>query len=138
MLVAEKIGKRFAGVTALHEVTIELLPATVTAIIGENGAGKSTLMKILSGVYADYEGRILLNGQEVRFANPKEAQEKGISIIHQELNLIPDLSIADNIFLGRELTNSWGVLDKKAMRQQTTALLQRLSLQLSPDTLVRD
>jgi ribose transport system ATP-binding protein len=138
MLVAEKIGKRFGGITALHEVTMELLPATVTAIIGENGAGKSTLMKILSGVYAEYEGRMLLNGQEVRFANPREAQEKGIAIIHQELNLIPDLSITENIFLGRELLTAWGILDKKAMRRQTTALLQRLQLQLDPNTLVRD
>jgi ribose transport system ATP-binding protein len=138
VLVAENIGKRFAGVTALHEVTMELLPGTVTAIIGENGAGKSTLMKILSGVYAEYEGRVLLNGEEVHFANPKEAQEKGISIIHQELNLIPDLSISDNIFLGRELLTAWGVLDKKAMRRETAALLQRLKLDLDPTTLIRD
>lgn len=138
MLVAENIGKRFAGVTALHEVTMELLPGTVTAIIGENGAGKSTLMKILSGVYAEYEGRVLLNGEEVHFSNPKDAQEKGISIIHQELNLIPDLSISDNIFLGRELLTAWGVLDKKAMRRETATLLQRLKLDLDPTTLIRD
>src|SRR6202012_4439618 len=108
------------------------------AIIGENGAGKSTLMKILSGVYAEYEGRILLNGEEVRFANPKEAQEKGISIIHQELNLIPDLSITENIFLGRELTDRWGLLNKKAMRSRSIALLQRLKLNVSPETLIRE
>jgi ribose transport system ATP-binding protein len=116
---------------------MQLRPARVTAIIGENGAGKSTLMKILSGVYAEYEGRILLNGKEVRFANPKEAQDKGISIIHQELNLIPDLSITENIFLGRELTDRWGLLNKKAMRERVAALLQRLKLNVSPDTLVR-
>ena len=117
---------------------MQLQPAKVTAIIGENGAGKSTLMKILSGVYAEYEGRILLNGQEIRFANPKEAQEKGISIIHQELNLIPDLSITENIFLGREITDRWGLLNKKAMREQTVALLQRLKLNVAPDTRIRE
>ncbi|WP_207425132.1 sugar ABC transporter ATP-binding protein [Pedobacter sp. SYSU D00535] len=138
MLVAEKIGKRFAGVVALNEVSMELPPAKVTAIIGENGAGKSTLMKILSGVYPEYEGRILLDGKEVRFSNPKEAQEKGIAIIHQELNLIPDLSITENIFLGREITNGWDMLDKKSMRQKTQELLNRLKLEVSPDTLIRD
>ena len=117
---------------------MQLQPAKVTAIIGENGAGKSTLMKILSGVYAEYEGRILLNGQEIRFANPKEAQGKGISIIHQELNLIPDLSITENIFLGREITDRWGLLNKKAMREQTVALLQRLKLNVAPDTRIRE
>ncbi|HEV2479454.1 MAG TPA: sugar ABC transporter ATP-binding protein [Puia sp.] len=137
MLVAEKIGKRFTGVIALHDVSMQLRPGRVTAIIGENGAGKSTLMKILSGVYAEYEGRILLGGREVRFANPKEAQEKGISIIHQELNLIPDLSITENIFLGRELTDRWGLLNKKAMRERTAALLRRLKLNVPPDTLIR-
>jgi ribose transport system ATP-binding protein len=138
LLVAEKIGKRFTGVIALQDVSMQLRSARVTAIIGENGAGKSTLMKILSGVYAEYEGRILLNGAEVRFANPKEAQEKGISIIHQELNLIPDLSITENIFLGRELTDRWGLLNKKAMRERTAVLLQRLKLNVSADILVRD
>ena len=138
MLVADNIGKRFAGVIALEEVSMQLLPARVTAIIGENGAGKSTLMKILSGVYAEYEGRILLNGQEVRFANPKEAQENGISIIHQELNLVADLTIAENIFLGRELKTRWGTLDKKAMRNRTAALLERLKLNLDPSTPIRE
>ena len=138
MLVAEKIGKRFTGVIALNEVSMELPGGKVTAIIGENGAGKSTLMKILSGVYPEYEGRILFKGQEVRFGNPKEAQERGIAIIHQELNLIPDLNITENIFLGRELTNSWNMLNKKAMREKTQDLLNKLKLTVSPDTLIRD
>ncbi len=138
MLVAEKIGKRFTGVIALNEVSMELPGGKVTAIIGENGAGKSTLMKILSGVYPEYEGRILFKGEEVRFSNPKEAQERGIAIIHQELNLIPDLSITENIFLGREITNSWDMLNKKAMRQKTKELLDKLKLHVSPDTLIRE
>ena len=138
MLVAEKIGKRFPGVVALDEVSMELLAGKVTAIIGENGAGKSTLMKILSGVYPEYEGRVLYKDREVKFANPKEAQECGIAIIHQELNLIPDLSITENIYLGREVTNGFGVLKKSAMREKTQELLDKLKLSVNPDTLVRD
>lgn len=138
MLVAENIGKRFSGVIALNNVSMDLPGGKVTAIIGENGAGKSTLMKILSGVYPDYEGRIIFKGQEVHFANPKEAQQLGIGIIHQELNLIPDLSIRENIFLGREIVNSWDILDKKAMQQKTQELLNKLKLNVSPDTLIRD
>src|SRR3954454_11005227 len=112
---------------------MELHGGKVNAIIGENGAGKSTLMKILSGVYKDYEGRILLKNEEVSFANPKEAQEKGIAIIHQELNLVPHLSITENIFLGREMINGWGLLDKNAMRRKTQSLLKRLRLAVNPD-----
>jgi len=138
MLVADKIGKKFFGVTALSDVSMELLPGKVTAIIGENGAGKSTLMKILSGVYSDYEGKIIYKGEEVRFANPRDAQACGIAIIHQELNLIPDLSITENLFLGREVFTTWGFLDTKSMHQKTQELLSRLQLDVSPETLIRD
>ena len=133
MLVAQNITKRFSGVTALDKVSLELHPGKVNAIIGENGAGKSTLMKILSGVDQDYEGKIIYRGNEVRFQNTRDAQNKGIAIIHQELNLIPYLSITDNLFLGRELTTTIGTLDKKAMRQQTKGLLQRLMIRAHPD-----
>ena len=138
MLVADHITKRFSGIAALDDVCLELPAGKVTAIIGENGAGKSTLMKILSGVYPDYDGRILYNGKEVRFANPRQAQNAGIVIIHQELNLIPHLSVAENIFLGRELNTSLGFLDKKAMRQKTRALLDRLKLRVDADALITD
>ncbi|GAB3925472.1 sugar ABC transporter ATP-binding protein [Larkinella terrae] len=138
MLRAENITKRFAGVTALENVCLEFQAGKVNAVIGENGAGKSTLMKILSGVYPDYEGRILYKGKTVRFSSPREAQDGGIAIIHQELNLIPYLSITENVFLGRELTTSWGTLDKKAMRARTQQLLDRLKLAVSPDTLVAE
>jgi ribose transport system ATP-binding protein len=138
MLVAENITKKFPGVIALQDVNMELHPGKVNAILGENGAGKSTLMKILSGVYSTYEGRILLNGKEVRFANPKEAQHAGVAIIHQELNLIPYLSITENIFLGRELLNAVGILDHKKMRLRVKDLLVRLKLDVSPDALVKD
>lgn len=138
MLVAENITKRFSGVTALDNVCLEFQAGKVTAVIGENGAGKSTLMKILSGVYADYEGQIRFKGDSVRFASIRDAQDCGIAIIHQELNLIPYLSITENIFLGREITARWGTLDKRAMQKRTRQLLDDLKLSLDPDTLIAD
>ena len=138
MLVVENITKKFPGVIALDKVCLEIEPGKVTAIIGENGAGKSTLMKILSGVYHDFEGKIVYKNQQVRFANPKEAQERGIAIIHQELNLIPYLTVTENIFLGREIINRWGMLDKKAMRLKAKQLLDRLKLNIDPDTLIAE
>lgn len=134
MLAVENITKKFPGVTALNNVSMELYPGKVNAILGENGAGKSTLMKILSGVYPDYEGRIVYNDQPVFFHSVRDAQARGIVIIHQELNLIPYLNIRENIFLGREIINNWGLLDKETMRRKTLALLQRLKLNVDPDT----
>jgi ribose transport system ATP-binding protein len=134
MLVVENITKKFPGVLALDNVSLSIEAGKVTAIIGENGAGKSTLMKILSGVYPDFEGRILFREEPVRFANPKDAQEKGIAIIHQELNLLSCLTITENIFLGRERINRWGLLDKKAMRREAMVLLKKLKLDIDPDT----
>ena len=117
MLVARNITKTFSGVTALDKISMELYPGKVNAIIGENGAGKSTLMKIFSGVHTQYEGEIILNDNPVHFSSTKDAEASGIAIIHQELNLVPDLSITENIFLGSELVNAWGILDKKKMHQ---------------------
>ena len=138
MLSARNITKRFSGVTALDDVSLDLRPNEVHAIIGENGAGKSTLMKILSGVYTDYEGRVELNGQIIQLKNTKEAHEAGIAIIHQELNLIPYLTVAENIFLGREHTNTFGLLDNTRMRSETREVLQRLKLDIDPETVVKD
>lgn len=138
MLSARHITKRFSGVTALDNVSLDLQSGKVNAIIGENGAGKSTLMKILSGVYTDYEGIIELNNQVVKFEGTRAAQEKGIAIIHQELNLIPNLSVVENIFLGREITNRFGLLDKAAMRQKTHLLLDTLRLDIDPSVSVKD
>ncbi|WP_158994517.1 sugar ABC transporter ATP-binding protein [Mucilaginibacter sp. L196] len=138
MLAAHHISKKFSGVTALDDINLELPAGKVTAIIGENGAGKSTLMKILSGVYDDYEGDVIYKGNKVRFKNPREAQNAGIAIIHQELNLVPYLSITENLFLGRELKNSVGFLDKKAMRLKAETLLQKLKLSVPADTIIAD
>lgn len=133
---AKNITKTFGGVTALDGVNLEVHQGKVNVIVGENGAGKSTLMKILSGVYPDYEGSLILDHEEVRFNNPKDAMARGIAIIHQELNLIPYLTIAQNIFLGREIQNSYGLLDSKAMNDKTKELLARLDCNLHPKTLV--
>jgi ribose transport system ATP-binding protein len=134
MLAVKNITKRFAGVTALEDVTLELQKGKVNAVIGENGAGKSTLMKILSGVHQDYEGEIIYKDQSVRFINPRDAQKNGIAIIYQELNLIPQLSVMENIFLGREELTRWGFLDKEGMRAKSQVLLDRLKLFVDPDT----
>lgn len=138
MLQAQNISKSFSGVKALSNINLQLRPGKVTAIIGENGAGKSTLMKILSGVYTQYEGNIIYNGKTVKFSGTRAAEAAGIAIIHQELNLVPYLSIAENIFLGKELTNSFGMLKKSKMNDITHQLLLRLNLSLSPDAKIID
>ncbi|MBC8005940.1 MAG: sugar ABC transporter ATP-binding protein [Verrucomicrobia bacterium] len=134
MLEAKNISKSFSGVKALSNICLKLYPGKVNAIIGENGAGKSTLMKILSGVYTQYEGEIVYDGKPIKFSGTRAAEDAGIAIIHQELNLVPYLTIAENIFLGREIINAFGVLDKKKMNEITKRLLLRLNLYLNPDT----
>jgi ribose transport system ATP-binding protein len=132
VLQAKSISKTFGGIKALDSVNLEIYKGQVNAIVGENGAGKSTLMKVLTGIYQDYDGQIILDGNEVTFANPKEAQNSGIAIIHQELNLIPYLSVAENVFMGREFINRLGLIDYKKMYGQTKALLERLDLNINP------
>ena len=132
ILQAKSISKSFGGIKALDCVDLEVYKGQVNAIVGENGAGKSTLMKVLTGVYQDYEGQIILDGHTVTFASPKEAQNNGIAIIHQELNLIPYLSIAENVFLGREFVNRLGLIDTRRMHDETTKLLERLDLNINP------
>jgi ribose transport system ATP-binding protein len=136
MLEVKHITKKFPGVIALDDVSLSVPAGKVTALIGENGAGKSTLMKILSGVYTDYEGEMSFKGAPAKFSGPKDAQEKGIAIIHQELNLIPYLTVSENIFLGRELLTQYGTLDKNRMRRKTQELLDKLKLMVKPDTQV--
>jgi len=136
LLEAQNITKTFAGVTALDQVNLTLERGKVTALIGENGAGKSTLLKIMSGIYTDYDGTIQFKGQTIKFSAPRDAQNLGISIIHQELNLIPYLTVAQNVFLGRELINKFGFLDQEKMNQRTGALLDRLKMQVDPKALV--
>lgn len=138
MLELQHISKNFGGVKALRDVSLRLYPGKVNAIIGENGAGKSTLMKILSGVHTSYEGKILQEGKELQFAHTKDAEKAGIAIIHQELNLVPGLSVAENIFLGREKVNAAGVLRGNQMDTEAGLLLKKLNLDINPRTRVAD
>jgi len=133
VLEIQQITKKFPGVTALNNVSFNIKKGEVHALVGENGAGKSTLMKILSGVYQPTSGKIVLDGKEVTFKDPKEAQQLGISIIHQEFSLIPYLSGVDNIFLGRELKRKNGLLHKAKMKAQAEAVLKRLNADINLD-----
>jgi ABC-type sugar transport system ATPase subunit len=135
LLEARGIGKQFAGVKALDAVSFGVQLGAVHAVVGENGAGKSTLMKVLSGVYQPDAGEILLAGAAVKFANPRAAEAKGIAIIHQELNLVPSLSVAENIFLGRE-PKRFGFVDKRRIEREAQALLGKLEHKLEPQALV--
>ena len=138
ILQMEKITKQFPGVKALDSVTLEVKRGTIHAICGENGAGKSTLMKVLSGVYpyGTYEGKIIFMGQEMKFKNIKESESAGIGIIHQELTMIPELSVTENIFVGNELTKH-GLVDWDEERRRTREILKRVGLSIDPDTLIK-
>ena len=137
MLEIKAIGKSFPGVHALRGVSFDVAGAEVHALVGENGAGKSTLMKILSGVYTDYEGELLLDGRRLDLESPRDAQRHGIATIHQELNLIPELTVMENIFLGREPRTALGTLDTRRMARDARALLDRLNLPIPPDRAVK-
>ena len=138
LIEIRQVTKRFPGVVALQDVSFDVRRGEFHSICGENGAGKSTLMKILSGVYADYEGQILLNGSVVNFSGTRDAEERGVSIIHQELNLVEELTVAANIFLGRELTSGWGLLNDRRMEVEAEGLFQQLDSHISPRQLVRE
>ena len=134
------IAKSFGGVRALLDVTLTAGAGQVHAICGENGAGKSTLMKILAGAITDFEGEIHFNDRLVRFAGPRAAEDAGIRIIYQELNLVPQLTVADNIFLGREKTwgGRLGWLDNRAMAARSKSLFDRLGAAISPQARLSD
>lgn len=138
MLEAINISKSFPGVKALDGVNMRFQAGKVTAILGENGAGKSTLLKILSGVYTDFEGEILIDGEAKKFSKITDSQAAGIAIIHQELNLIADLSITENLFLGNEITNDWGVLESKKMEKLATEQMSKVGLDYSPKTKIKN
>jgi ribose transport system ATP-binding protein len=128
------ISKTFPGVRALEGVSFDCAAGEVHAICGENGAGKSTLFKVLGGVYRPDSGTIHVNGREVSFAHPAEARRAGISIIHQELSLLPHRTVAQNVFLGLEPIR-YGALDRAAMRAGTSRLLDRLSSTIDPEAM---
>jgi ABC-type sugar transport system ATPase subunit len=132
------ISKRFPGVQALAGVDLRVLRGEIHAVVGENGAGKSTLMKILAGAYHADAGTIQLDGRAVTFGSPHEAQAMGIGMVYQELNLVPDLSVAENIFLGRQPVRRFGWVERGRLRTAARALLDTLGAPLDPDALIRD
>ncbi len=134
-LVAKGIGKSFPGVRALDGVDFAVAGGELHAILGENGAGKSTLMNIFSGVFPPDSGSIAINGEAVAFADPRAAREGGVAMIHQELNLIPGMSIAENLFLGREFRTGLGFVDYRRLNAEARDLLEQLDLHhLDPRT----
>ncbi|MCX7845339.1 MAG: sugar ABC transporter ATP-binding protein [Dictyoglomaceae bacterium] len=140
ILKMEKISKTFPGVQALSKVDLEVYKGEILALVGENGAGKSTLMKILTGVYSRDEGKIIFKGKELEPKNPHHAQQLGISMIYQEFNLVPNLDIATNIFLGHEPKKGkiLKVFDNKKAFKEAEKLLEMVGLNISPDILVKD
>ena len=132
LLEARGIRKAFPGVQALAGAGISVRPGRLNALLGENGAGKSTLMNILAGVFPPDAGSILLDGRPVAFRSPREAQAAGVSIIFQELNLVGGLSVAENIFLGRQPVNAWGLVDRRRMLREARNLLATLDLDVDP------
>src|ERR671916_1360330 len=139
LLQMRGITKSFFGVPVLDAVDLDVMPGEVHAVVGENGAGKSTLMKILVGAHQPDAGSILLDGEEVRFSHPRQAQERGVSIIYQEFNLLPERTVAQNIFLGREPARG-PLVDNRAMEEATFALLAELGVErsIAPGSVVRD
>jgi ribose transport system ATP-binding protein len=136
LIEMQSISKAFGPANVLRDVTLRLRAGSVHALMGENGAGKSTLMKILAGVHRFDQGRILKNGTPLHLPSPRAALAAGISTVFQELSLLPNLTIAENMFLGREPLTHTGALDRRRMRAETAAALAELDLKLDPDQLV--
>ena len=136
-LEVQKITKRFPGVVALSGVDLQVYPAEILALIGENGAGKSTLMKILAGVQAADDGELLVEGKAVRFSGVQDAQKSGIALIHQELNLAENLTVAANMFLGRE-PEKFGWIDQGVIQRESKRVLEMVGLEVSPETLLSE
>ena len=132
LLELEDISKSFGGVQALKCVDFRLEKGEVHALIGENGAGKSTLMKIIAGVHTDYEGRMVLGGRALRFSSPRDALDRGIGMVHQELSTVPELTVAENIYLGMQPVTAGGRIDWAAMWRGAKEQLGRLGLDLDP------
>ncbi|HKU94482.1 MAG TPA: sugar ABC transporter ATP-binding protein [Vineibacter sp.] len=126
------VSKSFGGVQALRDVDFTLRAGEIHGLVGENGAGKSTMMKIIAGVHADYAGRFLLDGRDVHFRRTRDAHAAGIAMVHQELSIAPDLSVAENVFLGTQRTNRFGVVQWRRMAEEARAQLARLGVDVDP------
>ncbi|WP_042377617.1 sugar ABC transporter ATP-binding protein [Streptacidiphilus melanogenes] len=133
VLALEGVSRSFGAVRALQDVSVRLFPGEAHALAGENGAGKSTLIKTLAGVHRPDKGRVLLDGRPVVFHGPADARDAGVAVIYQEPTLFPDLSVAENLFMGRQPRRSLGRVDHAAVRSATARLFQQLGVDLDPD-----
>ena len=138
ILETRNIRKEFPGVVALKDVSLKVRRGTVHALLGENGAGKSTLIKIISGVYNQTSGEIFFNGQDVGLMNPDKAMDMKIAVVHQELNLVPQMTVAENVFVGREPVTKRGTVDFRQMEKRTAEILRRFQIDLNPKARVAD
>lgn len=132
------IVKRYGGVTVLKEVDFSVKRGEIHALLGENGAGKTTLMNVLGGVIPRDAGKICLHGKEVEIASPLDARQAGIAFIHQELNVVNDLAVYENMFLGNELKTKYGRLDVKRMCNETQSVFERMNVKINPRALMRE
>src|SRR5215471_11940702 len=133
LLEVRNVSKAFPGVVALDGVSLRLAPGSVHALMGENGAGKSTLMKIIAGIYTPDSGSFKLKGQEIKLTSPLDALKYGIAMIHQELNLMDYMTVAENIWIRREPLNKLGFVRHEEMRRHTRELFQHLDIPLDPE-----
>ena len=133
LLETDSLAKAYDGVPVLSGISIQVKPGIILGIIGENGAGKSTFTKCLNGMTQPSGGRVIFQGEELRDLSVAGAIAKGIVTIPQEFNLVSDLNVYENIFLGHELRNAWGLLDRPAMRAKARELLSTLNAQLDPE-----
>src|SRR4029450_13666651 len=136
LLEVAGVRKEFPGVVALDDVSFRLKAGTVHALMGENGAGKSTLMKIVAGIYQPDTGEIRLKGKPVKLTTPLAALDAGIAMIHQELNLMPYMTVAENVWIRREPKNGFGFVDHGKMYDMTAELFRRLNITLDPESQV--
>src|SRR6202049_2460689 len=138
ILELHQITKAFGGVEPLRGVDFALSAGEIHGLVGENGAGKSTLMKIIAGVHAEYSGRFLLDGRETRFRSVRDARTAGIAMVHQELSVAPDLSVAENVFLGAQPTNRFGLVQWRGMAREAGEQLARFGIDVDPMTRLGD
>jgi len=132
ILELQAITKAFGGVEALRGVDFTLYPGEIHGLVGENGAGKSTLMKIIAGVHPEFSGRLLLDGHETRFRSARDARAAGIAMVHQELSVAPDLTVAENVFLGAQPTNRFGFVQWRRMAREAGEQLARFGINVDP------
>jgi ABC-type sugar transport system ATPase subunit len=133
VLTVDHISKSFPGVKALDDVSFSVASGSIHGLVGENGAGKSTIIKILSGIYQPDDGKVLIDGKELSFSSVREAQNHGIATIFQELTTIPELTVYENVLLGREPVNRLGVLNRKEMREKVSSILAKIGAVFSED-----